>query len=127
MAIFLPLLKQEGYLEQIHFTICNVGSRKLTETDDYGSQWWGLFAPNLTIYGLDADLDACEQANADLEARQVNWTEKHFPLALDNTESEATLYVTKDPMCTSLYPPNEPFLARFEQLFDVYWITLILL
>jgi len=119
MAIFLPLLKKEGYLEQVHITICSVGSRKLTAEDDYGSQGWSLFAPHLTIYGLDADLEACKQANADLEARQVNWTEKHFPLVLNNTEGEATLYVTKHPACSSLYRPNEPFLARFEHLFDI--------
>ena len=119
MSIFLPLLKKKGHLDRLHITICNVGSRKLAASDDYGSQGWEVFAPNLTIYGLDADLDACEQANADLEARQVNWTEKHFALALWNTESEETLYVTHNPMCSSLYRPNETYRARFSQLLDV--------
>ena len=60
MSVFLPILKQQGHLENIHITVCNIGSRKIGEQDDYVSQGWGIFAPNLTIYGFDADADACE-------------------------------------------------------------------
>lgn len=119
MSVFLPILKQQGHLENIHITVCNIGSRKIGEQDDYVSQGWGIFAPNLTIYGFDADADACEAANADLENRQVNWTEKHIPLALGKSTGEATLYVTRHPMCSSLYQPNEAFLARFKDLVEL--------
>jgi FkbM family methyltransferase len=119
MSTFLSSLKKSGHLDQIHVTLCNVGSRKLGLHDDYASQGWGIFAPHLTIYGFDADADACEAANADLESRQVDWTERHVPLALGNSTGESTLYVTQHPMCTSLYPPNESFLARFEGLSSV--------
>ncbi len=94
-------------------TICNVGSRKLEIEDDYASKGWGIFSPRLTIYGFDADADACNQANADLELRQVTWAEKHIPLILGKSVGESTLYVTKHPACTSLYPPNETYLERF--------------
>jgi len=116
MSVFLPILKKNDFLTRIHMTVCNVGSRKLGDYDDYASQGWGLFAPNLTIYGFDADEDACEEANADLEARQIDWKEVHIPLALGKAEEERTLYVTKAPMCSSLYPPNEPYLKRFAGL-----------
>ncbi|MGL4623001.1 MAG: FkbM family methyltransferase [Chroococcidiopsis sp.] len=116
MTFFMESLKKSGHLEQINMTVCNVGCRKLTSQDDYGSQGWNIFAPRLTIYGFDADADACEAANADIEARQVNWTEKHIPLALAKSVGESTLYVTQHPMCSSLYPPNEPYLKRFAQL-----------
>lgn len=116
MALVLPYLKQSGHLDQIHITICNVGSRKLSKADDYASQIWQIFAPNLTIYGLDADADACEAAHSDLESRNVTWTERHIPIAISNSIGEQTLYVTKHPMCSSLYPPNEAFLSRFEGL-----------
>jgi FkbM family methyltransferase len=99
-------------------TVCNVGSRKIVSQDDFGSRGWGIFAPWLTIYGFDADADACEAANADLEARQVSWTEQHIPLALGKSAGESTLYVTKHPMCSSLYPPNEVYLARFAGVTD---------
>lgn len=119
MALFLPTLKQHGYLDRIHLTVCSVGSRKWKADDDFGNKGWNIFAPNLSIYGFDADADACEAANTDLEERQINWTEKHFPVAISNTSGEATLYVTKYPMCSSLYPPNEALLNRFQQLPDL--------
>jgi FkbM family methyltransferase len=119
MPFFVPQLKNDGRLDQTHFTIANVGSRKLSSKDDYASNGWGLLAPNLTIYGFDADADACDAANADLAIRQVNWTEKHIPMALGAVPGEATLHVTKHPMCSSLYSPNEPYLARFAGLSEV--------
>lgn len=123
MAIFLQSLKQSGKLDSLHITICNVGSRKLGVHDDYASQGWQIFAPNLTIYGFDADPEACDAANADIELRQQNgevtWTEIHVPVGLSGHIGEAKLYVTKAPMCSSLYPPNEPYLARFQGLPDL--------
>lgn len=119
MSFFLKSLKKSGHLDRIHMTVCNVGSRKLESKDDYATQGWGIFAPRLTIYGFDADADACDAANADIESRQVNWTEKHIPLALGGSVGESTLYVTKDPMCSSLYRPNEPYIARFNNLPEV--------
>ncbi len=119
MSTFLHSLKKRGHLDRIHLTVCNVGSRKISPGDDYGSLDWGIFAPNLTIYGFDADADACEAANDRLATQQVPWTEHHIPLALSDTIGEATLYVTQDPMCSSLYPPNEEYLGRFAGLLEL--------
>lgn len=116
MSIFVQNLKQKGYLDNLHFTVFNIGSRKLGIQDDYASQGWGIFAPNLTIYGFDADADACASANAELQTRNINWQEYHIPIALSNSVGEKELYVTKAPMCSSLYPPDENFLARFQGL-----------
>lgn len=116
MTVFLQSLKQHGRLENLKIAIGQIGSRKISDADDYGSQAWGLFGQNLTIYGFDADEEAAAEANLDLAVRQVPWQEIHVPIGLSNQEGEATLYVTKAPMCTSLYPPNEPFLARFANL-----------
>lgn len=116
MSVFLESLKRSGHLDSIHMTVFNVGSRKLGIQDDYASLGWEIFAPNLSIYGFDADADACEAANANLESRQINWTEEQIPLAMSNSVGESTLYVTKHPMCSSLYPPNEPYLERFSGL-----------
>jgi len=119
MSIFLQNLKKRGHLDRLHFTVCNVGSRKINIEDDYSSLDWGVFAPNLTIYGFDADADACEAANDRSAAQQVPWTEKHIPLALSDAIGESTLYVTQNPMCSSLYPPNEEYLGRFAGLLDL--------
>jgi FkbM family methyltransferase len=119
MSFFLSSLKQSGHLDKIHMTICIVGSRKIVNEDDYGSKGWHLFAPNLTILGFDADEEACNLANAEIEARQVNWAESHIPLALWNTRGKQTLYVTKYPGCSSLYPPNESYMERFNGYIDL--------
>jgi FkbM family methyltransferase len=116
MPIFLKYLKEHGHLDNVQMTLCNVGSRKTGQYDDYASQAWEMFAPNLAIYGFDADEDACNAANSDLASRNIHWTEKHIPLALGKAVEERTLHVTKHPMCSSLYPPNEPYLARFSGL-----------
>jgi len=116
MALFLKNLKKNGYLDNTHMTVCVVGSRKIGSADDYGSQAWQMFAPNLSVYGFDADADACDEANADLKNRNINWNEVHIPLALGKAEEERTLYVTKDPMCSSLFLPNENYLGRFKEL-----------
>jgi FkbM family methyltransferase len=118
MSVFLASLKKRSYLDRVHITVCNVGSRKMKSEDDYGELGWDVFAPRLTIYGFDADADACEAANMRLQAQQVAWTEKHIPLALSDAIGESTLYVTKAPACSSLYPPNEPYLSRFAGLLD---------
>jgi FkbM family methyltransferase len=119
MTVFLENLSKYGSLENLKMTIGQVGSRKLSTHDDYGSQSWGILGSNLTIYGFDADADATEAANDDLLNRQVPWQEKHVPIALSNLEGTATLYVTKAPMCSSLYPPNEAYLSRFAGLSEL--------
>ena len=100
-------------------TLGIIGSRKVRERDDFGSQGWGIFSPNLTIYGFDADADACITANTDLEQHPINWKEEHFPLVLANAKSESTLYVTKSLESSSLYEPNTNYLQRFAQLSEL--------
>lgn len=109
MSVFVQHLKENGRLKEVEIKVCIIGSRKLSAKDDF----WRIFAPNLTIYGFDADPDACEAANTELESRQINWTEKHIPLALSQSIGESQLYVTKAVHCSSLYPPNEDYLNRF--------------
>jgi FkbM family methyltransferase len=117
MAIFLNQLKEKGFLNDLPITIGIIGSRKINPEDDYGEQGWQIFGPNLTIYGFDADPDACEAANFELSQNpDVNWIEKHIPLGLSKSIGEQTLYVTHAPMCSSLYQPNEAFLSRFAGL-----------
>ncbi len=110
---------KDGYLDSMKMTICNVGSRKLGHNDDYGSKDRNIFALNLAIYGFDADEDACDAANLELQTRGNNWKEMQIPLALSDQVEEKMLYVTKSLMCTSLYPPNEPYLARFNGLSEL--------
>ncbi|MBW4442531.1 MAG: FkbM family methyltransferase [Plectolyngbya sp. WJT66-NPBG17] len=113
MTLFVPHLKARGHLENLHIIVGIVGSRKILQDDDYGSKGWSALGQHLTIYGFDADEEACDAANAELARRNITWQEKHIPLALASTVGEATLYVTGHPACSSLYPPNEPLISRF--------------
>lgn len=117
MSLFLPFLKKRGYLNSIHITLCIVGSRKVEEfvNLDYSNQGWEIFAPHLTIYGFDADEKACQVRNTELANRQINWQEEHIPLAVWDTVGTATLYVTKYPECSSLYPPNDVVVDRLTE------------
>lgn len=119
MSVFLESLNKSGRLDRTYLTICNVGSRKLEKEDDYANKGWNIFGSRLSIFGFDADEDACEQANNEVEAKNVDWSEKHIPLALGDSVGEQTLYVTKHPMCSSLYLPNEKYLQRFAGIDEV--------
>ena len=112
MSLFVSKLKESGHLDGISFTIGIIGSRKL-EGEDYAGQGWTLLAPNLTIYGFDADSSACQQMNKKQEAEQTNWTEKHIPLGLWNKAGKSKLHVTQYPACSSLYPPSQSYIDRF--------------
>lgn len=116
MSFFLSCLKESGKLDQVNMTVVIVGSRKISINDDYCSGNWIALAPNLKIYGFDADPDACHQANNDLAKRQINWQEEHIPVALNNSTGSFPLYVTNQLACTSLYPPNSSYLKRFQQI-----------
>ena len=118
VSALLSQLKQNKHLDQMHMTIVSVGSRKISPSDDFASSIWNPFVPNLSIYGFDADADACNEANAELATRGINWQERHMPLALGREQQETTLHVTKNPACSSLYPPNDAYLARFANLLE---------
>lgn len=113
MTIFLQTLKAQHFLDNIHITIAQIGSRKISGADDYSSQSWGIFAPNLTIYGFEADADECKRMNQNLKERNISHQEKHIPIALSNTQGKSQLYVTKDKACSSLYEPNGNYASRF--------------
>lgn len=114
MSFINPVLKASGKLNNLSLTLCVVGSRKIYAADDFGASPWHIFAPNLKIYGIDADPEACEQANAALAAAKIDWFERHFPLALAAEVGESTLYVTHAVHCSSLYPPNAEYVSRFQ-------------
>ncbi|MGF1489965.1 MAG: FkbM family methyltransferase [Prochloraceae cyanobacterium] len=110
------LIKEKGWLNKLQdlpISIGIIGSRKLGTQDDFHNSPWRIF-PNLSIYGFDADPEACEQANS--EAQNVEWFEHHFPLALSASKSSQEIYITEYLDCCSLYPPNNAFVDRLSLL-----------
>jgi FkbM family methyltransferase len=110
MSIVLSTLKENDRLKDLEFTIGIVGSRQLSPMEN---QLWQELAPQLTIYGFDADEEACDAANQSIAMKSHNWTEKHIPLILSKSLGEQTLYITNAVHCSSLYEPNAPCLDRF--------------
>ncbi|WJI26554.1 FkbM family methyltransferase [Thermosynechococcus sp. B1] len=114
MGLVNNTLKAAGKLDPISLTLCIVGSRKIYHEDDYAQSPWHIFAPNLRIYGFDADADACDEANTALAAQGITWFERHYPLTLGKEVGESTLYITNAIHCSSLYPPNLSYTSRFQ-------------
>ncbi|MBC8123268.1 MAG: FkbM family methyltransferase, partial [Gemmatimonadaceae bacterium] len=114
MSVFLPILKANGHLDDLHLTVCHVGSRSLDGSgEDHDSERWQIFAPNLTIYRFEADVDACRKMNTEFEARKANWQERHIPKALWSTVGTAALHLTRLPAYSSFYRPDSNYLKRF--------------
>lgn len=69
------------------------------------------FFPASRISAVELEPAVCEQLN--LAARPGM---RYYPQAIGRSEEQKTLYVTADPMCTSLYEPDERYLDRYMNL-----------
>src|SRR4051794_617142 len=84
---------------------------------DIGARWgaadaWFRLKPLARLYGFEPDPVECQRLNDRAEPGQ----ERFFPVALGRSTREATLYVTKEPACSSLFPPSAFMLERFPSL-----------
>ncbi len=83
----------------------DVGSR-----DGFREPWLGL-KPNAMLFGFDPDPEECQRLEA-----SAGPGERYVPLALGAQPGTATLYLTRDPQSSSLYPPSLPALERYPEL-----------
>ncbi|NJK60670.1 MAG: FkbM family methyltransferase [Oscillatoriales cyanobacterium SM2_1_8] len=109
MMLFTQKLQAAGKLADAHFTVMQVGSRKIYEGDFFPR--WQVLAPHFTVYGFEADPTACAEANQ--AAAGLPWPEQHFPYAIAGAVGPATLYLTHYRDCSSLYRPNLAIAHRF--------------
>ena len=130
MQFIAPILKELGYLDNLFFNVAVVGSRKLGGLGDIDQALIETLAPNLAIYGFDADPDACDYANSEIQAKlargEMNWQEEHYPIALADTSRTTNLFVTRDLACCSLYEPNLDYARWFEVIPEAMTIDLVL-
>jgi FkbM family methyltransferase len=113
MLVYMPSLKKSHHLDYLEMSVCIVGSRKLGQEKSLEDRW-NIFAPNLNIYGFEADKVACEEMNRENHENGIAWHEKHYPVALWNSCGLQNLYLTDFEACSSLYPPNFQLIDRFK-------------
>lgn len=65
--------------------------------------------PDVTVIGVDADTEECARLNA----LTFPVPTRFLAAALGRTRGPATLYVTKQPGCSSLLKPNQAYLSQF--------------
>ncbi len=129
MQFIAPILKELGYLDNLFFNVAVVGSRRLGGAGDIPQGLIQTLAPNLAIYGFDADPDACDSANSEVQAKlargEMNWHEEHYPIPLADTSRTTNLFVTRDLACCSLYEPNLDYAQWFEVIPEAMAIDLV--
>ena len=69
------------------------------------------YFPSSEIIGFEIEKEVCDQMNSKA-AKGI----RYFPFALGENNEKRKLYITEDPMCTSLYKPNENLANLYHEL-----------
>lgn len=75
---------------------------------DVGCRWgfadqWDSLGDSVRLYGFDPDAAECARLAPKYAGRPVTLV----PLALADSPGKRTLYLTSEPACSSLYPPDQ--------------------
>jgi FkbM family methyltransferase len=78
-----------------------------------GLGWpWSQLDPNvLRVIGFEPDVEECRRLN-NHAPRGIEFV----PTALWSSDAEVELHVARTPSCSSVHPPNEAVLARYEEV-----------
>ncbi len=78
---------------------------------------WQAITEDLIYYGFEPDKRSFEKLSSDTGARSM----EIFPFALWSEEKEISVFLCRDPQCSSVYEPNRIFLDKFPipERFDV--------
>ncbi|MDB5808582.1 MAG: hypothetical protein JWN94_704 [Betaproteobacteria bacterium] len=108
-GILAPLLKANGF--DLAFTMLNIGARPIKNPD--AEPFWQLLEvfPASSMAAVEIDTALCEKLNAQAAARV-----RYYPAAIGRTEERRAVYETADPMCTSLYRPDERYADLYHGL-----------
>ena len=69
------------------------------------------YFPSSEIIGFEIEKEVCDQMNS----KAAKGT-RYFPFALGENNEKRKLYITENPMCTSLYKPNENLANLYHEL-----------
>jgi FkbM family methyltransferase len=84
---------------------------------DVGARWgaaaaWFRLKPLARVFGFEPDPEECARLNQLAEPGQ----EQFAPFALGGRDGKGTLYLTREPACSSLYPPSPEMIERYPSL-----------
>lgn len=106
IEVLAGVFQEAGY--NLRFTIFEVGALPMEEEPFY--RLLTLF-PGSSIVAFEPDERLCDSQNANGQAGVT-----FYPVALGRTEERRDFYNTEHPMCSSLYPPNEELLSRYNNM-----------
>ncbi len=96
--------------------LARLGRRAVTVVD-VGARWgaeqaWFRLDPLARLIGFEPDATECARLNAAFDPTACRFV----PSALGRRTGPATLHLTREPACASLFPPNEWMRERFPLL-----------
>jgi len=103
--------KTEIHLE---FKIIEIGALQIDEKKEPFYELLDYF-PESKIIGFEIDEKICDKMNL-LSRENVTY----YPYALGKANEKRTLYITKHPMCCSLYKPNEELIKLYNNFEFAY-------
>ena len=95
---------------KLSFTILEIGALPLEGKQEPFYQLLDIF-PDSKIIAFEVDEELCDQLN-----NKARTGIKFFPIALGRTEERRVFYQTFNPMCSSLYKPNEKLIDLYQNM-----------
>ena len=113
LSILVELLKQSNI--SLTFKLIEVGALKIQDQDEPFYELLDYF-PSTKIIGFEIDKEICEKMNS-----QAKEGVKYYSHALGKDNEQRKFYITQNPMCSSLYKPNEELIKLYNN-FEVAYL-----
>ena len=113
LSVLADLIKQTNIV--FSFKIIEVGALKIHEKEEPFYELLDYF-PSSKIIGFEIEKEVCEKMNS--EAKDGI---KYYSYALGEKNEKRKFYVTQNPMCSSLYKPNEELIKLYNN-FEVAYV-----
>ena len=75
----------------------------------------GKFTSEVQVFAIELDPNECKRLNKIEEVNLASST-RYFPVGLSSRNESRNFYLTKDPACSSIYPPIESLAHKYREL-----------
>ena len=113
LSTLAELLKQTNIT--FSFKIIEVGALKIQNQEEPFYELLDYF-PSSKIIGFEIEKEVCEKMNS-----QAKDGIKYYSYALGKNNEKRKFYITQNPMCSSLYKPNEELIKLYNN-FEVAYV-----